>query len=89
MISKANQLNGIYIMGLLVVNGLHTFFYKQLFYKRRQVEISKLNRLKIQTKAKQRPEAEVSLFETYSHNSSTLSSKNNRTYSKKLAKELV
>ena len=44
---------------------------------------------KNQAKAKQHPEAELLLFENYSHSSSTLSSKNNRTYSKKLAKEQV
>ena len=35
------------------------------------------------------PEADISLFENYSHFSSTLSSKNNKTYSKKQAKEKV
>ena len=38
---------------------------------------------------KQHPEAERLLFENYSHSSSTLSSKNNWTYSKKEAKEQV
>ena len=38
---------------------------------------------KIQVNAKQHPEAELQLFENYSHSSSTLSSKNIRTYSKK------
>ena len=33
------------------------------------------------------PETELLQFENYSHSSSTLSSKNNRTYSKKEAKE--
>ena len=35
------------------------------------------------------PEAEFLLFENYSHSLSTLSSKNNRKYSKKYAKEQV
>ena len=35
------------------------------------------------------PKAELLLFENYSHSSSTLSSKNNKTYSKKEAKEHV
>ena len=35
------------------------------------------------------PEDELLLFENYSHSSYTLSSKNNRTYSKKLAKEQI
>ena len=38
---------------------------------------------KNQTNAKQHPKAELLLFENYSHSSSTLSFKNNRTYSKK------
>ena len=38
---------------------------------------------KSQANAKQHPEAELLLFENYSHSSFTLSSKNNRTYSKK------
>ena len=37
---------------------------------------------KSQANAKQHPEAELLLFENYSHSSSTLSSKNNWTYSK-------
>ena len=37
---------------------------------------------KNQANAKQHPEAELCLFENYSRSSSTLSSKNNRTYSK-------
>ena len=36
-----------------------------------------------QANAKQSPEADLLLFENYSHSSSTLSSKNNRTYCKK------
>ena len=40
-----------------------------------------------QANAKQQPEAELLLSENYSHSSSTLSSKNDRTYSKKYAKE--
>ena len=44
---------------------------------------------KNQANAKQYPEAELLLFENYSPSSSTLSSKNNKTYSKKGAKEQV
>ena len=40
-------------------------------------------------KAKQHPEAELLLFENYLLSSSTLSSKNNRAYSKKCAKKQV
>ena len=59
-------------------------------YKRFAVFISntfisntRLKLAKNQANAKQNPEAELLLFENYSHSSSTLSSKNNRTYSKK------
>ena len=54
----------------------YTLFYKQHFYKQRQTEIGEN-----QANAKQDPEAELLLFENYSHYSSTLSSKNNSTYS--------
>ena len=48
----------------------------------------RLKLVKNQAYAKQHPEAELWLFENYSHSSSTLSSKNNRTYCKKYVKEL-
>ena len=54
------------------------FFYKQHFYKQCQAEFGKKS-----TDVKQHLEAELLLLENYSHSSSTLSSKNNRTYSKK------
>ena len=41
---------------------------------------------KSQANAKQHPEAELLLFENYSHSSPTLSSKNNRTYSENISK---
>ena len=67
------------------IRQLHTsFFYKQHFYKQCQAEISKNL-----ANAKQHPKPEPSLVENYSHSSSMLLSKNNRTYSKKLAKEQV
>ena len=44
---------------------------------------------KNQQNAEQHPEAELLLLENYSHSSFTLSSKNNRTYSKNSAKEQV
>ena len=44
---------------------------------------------KNQANAKQHPEAELLLLENYSHSSWMLSSKTNRIYSKKLAKEQV
>ena len=51
--------------------------YTRFFYKQRQADIGKKN----QAKAKQRPEAELVLFENYSLSSSTLSPKNKKTYS--------
>ena len=56
----------------------YTLFYKQHFCKQRQAKIGK----KL-ANSKQHPEAELVLFENYSHSSFTLSSKNNRTCSKK------
>ena len=52
----------------------YMLFYKQHFYKQRQTEIGN---------AKQHTEAELLLFENYSHSLSTLSFKNNRAYWKK------
>ena len=53
-------------------------FYNQHFYKQRQTEIGKNL-----SKCKQHPEAELLLFENCSYSSSALSSKSNRTCSKK------
>ena len=39
-------------------------------------------RLKLKKNAKEHPEAELKLFDNYSRSSHTLSSENNRTYSK-------
>ena len=67
-------------------NMLHTLFsYKQHLHKQHQAEIGK----KKWAKAKQHPEAELLLSESYLLSSSTLSSKNNRAYSKKCAKKQV
>ena len=55
-------------------------FYKQHFHKQRQAEIGEVN-------AKQHPEAEILLFENYSNSPSTLSPKDNRSFSRKLEKE--
>ena len=44
-------------------------------------------RLKLKKNAKKHPEAELKLFDNYSHSSHTLSSENNRTYSKNWAKK--
>ena len=56
----------------------HAFFINNTF-----ISNSKLKLTKNKTNAKQHPEAELLLFESYSHSSSTLSFKNNRVYSKK------
>ena len=47
----------------------------------------KLSRAKNQANGKQHPEAELLLFENYSHSSSTLITKNNRIYSKNQTKD--
>ena len=52
----------------------YTLFHTQHFYEQHQAEIGKKN----QANAKQRPEAELLLFENYSLTSSTLFSKNYR-----------
>ena len=52
----------------------YTLFQKQHFYEQHQAEIGEKNR----ANAKQRPEAELLLFENYSLSSSTLFSKNCR-----------
>ena len=57
---------------------LHTFFISNTFINNARLKLAK-NR----ANAKQHPEAELLLFENYSHSSSTLSSKINRVYSKK------
>ena len=58
--------------------------HKNYTYKQRQAEIGKN-----QADFKQHPEPELLVFENYSHFSSTLSSKNRWTYSKKYAKKQV
>ena len=57
---------------------LHAFFVSTTF-----ISNAKLILAKDQANVKQHPDAELLLFENYSHSSSTLSSKNNRTCSKK------
>ena len=69
MIRKSST---IYICG-----ALHAFFISNTFISNTRLKLAKN-----QAKAKQHPEAELLLFENYSISSSTLSSKNNRRYSK-------
>ena len=58
--------------GFLQYTSLHAFFSN-----------ARLKLAKHQANAKQQPEGELLKSENYWHSSSTLSSKNNRTYSKK------
>ena len=61
---------------------MHAFFISNTF-----ISNVKLKLAKNQANFKQHPQAELLLFENYLHSSPTLSSKNNRTYSKKQAKK--
>ena len=54
------------------------FFISNTFIRNARLKLAKN-----QASAKQHPDADILLFENYSHSSSTLSSKNNRSYSKK------
>ena len=55
---------------------VHAFSISNTFISNAWLKLAK-----IQANAKQPPEAELLLFDNYSHSSSTLSSRNNRTYS--------
>ena len=64
--------------------------YTLFFYKQTYISNARLKLAENQADAKQHPEAELLLYENYSHStyshsnySSTLLSKNNRAYSKK------
>ena len=61
---------------------LHAFFVSNTFISNARLKLAKN-----QANIKQHPKVELWLFENYSHSSSTLSSKNNSTYSKKYSKE--
>ena len=63
------------------------FFCKQHFDT--LISNTRLKLVKNRGNAKQHPEAELVLFETFSHSSSSLSLKNNITYSKKVAKNQI
>ena len=56
---------------------IHAFFIGSNF-----ISNARLKMAKNLANGKQHPEAKILLFEDYSHSSSTLSSKNNGTYSK-------
>ena len=57
--------------------------YTLLFKSSTDISNARLKLAKNHANAKENPEAELLLFENYSHSSSTLSSNNNRTYSEK------
>ena len=61
---------------------IHAFFISNTFISNGRLKLAK----KKQAKAKQHVEAEFLLLENYVHSSSTLSSKDNKRYSKKCAK---
>ena len=63
---------------------IYTLFLSNTF-----ISNSRLKLAKNQANAKRHPEAELLVFESYSHSLYTLSSKNNRTSLKKQAKEQV
>ena len=65
----------------------HVLLISNTFTSNTFISNARLELAKTQANAKQRPGAELSLFEKYSHSSSTLLSKNNSTYSKKYAKQ--
>ena len=67
-------------VNVMLIVSCACFFYKQLFYKKRQAAIGKKSSKCLDPN----PETELTLFENYSHSSSDLTSKNNGTYSKKL-----
>ena len=64
---------------ILVKTGDNTL----LFISNTFISNARLKLAKNQGNVKQHREAEILLYENYSHSSSTLSSKSNRTYSKK------
>ena len=65
-------------------NEIHGFFISNTFMSNVRLKYPKN-----QANTKHHPQAEYLLFENYSHSSSTFSSKNNSTYSKKKDTEQV
>ena len=62
---------------------LHAFFISNTLISNTRLKLAKN-----QANAEQHPEAELLLFENYSHSSVMLSSKLSRTYSKKISKRI-
>ena len=61
----------------------NNFLITHAFFVSNTLSNARLKIAKNQANTKQHPEAELLLFENFSHSSSTLSNKNNRTYSEK------
>ena len=66
------------IVNKLIDASIHAFFINNTFVSNARLKLATKS-----GKSKQHPEAELLLFENYLHYLSTLSTKNNRTYSKK------
>ena len=96
-----NFLNYFYfLMHLILLCKLNVFkkpFWKPVisntnlcfFISHTFISKARLKLVKNQANANEYPEAELLLFENYSHSSSMWSSKSNRTYSKKILKKSV
>ena len=69
------------VRSLMIDIEIHVFSMSKTFVSNAGLKLAKT-----QSNIKQHPETKLWIFESYSHSSSTLSSKNNRTYSKKEAK---
>ena len=72
-----SNIYSIFIVKILPLVSNTRFFISNTFISNARLKLGKN-----QAKAKQHPEAELLLFENYSLSPSTLSSKNNMTYSK-------
>ena len=83
LIEPQNVLGTLGGVGKMRLNIIVLFHYTHFFISNTFVSNAWLKMAKIQANAKQHPQAEILLFEYYSHSWSTLPSKNNRTYSKK------
>ena len=81
------QHNAIQSISPFLTSFCHVLLISNTFTSNTFISNARLELAKTQANAKQRPGAELSLLEKYSHSSSTLLSKNNSTYSKKYAKQ--
>ena len=62
---------------------IHRCIFNVFFISNTFISNARLKKAKNQANSKQHPRVELLLYKDYSHSSSTLSSKNNMTYSKK------